>query len=272
MRSGWGVKLAGGMRRDPREREAFGCDQGRECLGFHSRGAPHPRPPGAGSCGRALGAPALGPPPQTSAASIRSSPRRQTRGSGCPGGQSKRTRKTPETRTLITRVEALQLRALRHQPQPRTKPHPPMEDLYPTAGPAPSVAPSLGIWPRLTHHVPLSLQTGQVPAARAQVRGGRVNVTGGVRQAGSRRRFRLGDGLRLRSPAASGRLYRADRCADRRAALQGRGLVDGRRATLQLLLRGPVSGGQTEAGSPQGPRQGKNSGLKTETLVQKGRI
>lgn len=119
------------MRRDPREREAFGCDQGRECLGFHSRGAPHPRPPGAGSCGRALGAPALGPPPQTSAASIRSSPRRQTRGSGCPGGQSKRTRKTPETRTLITRVEALLLRALRHQPQPRTKPHPPDGELIP---------------------------------------------------------------------------------------------------------------------------------------------
>lgn len=162
---------------------------------------------------------------------------------------------------------------LRHQPQPRTKPHPPMEDLHPTAGPAPSVAPPLGIWPRLTHHVPLSLQTGQVPAARAQVRGGRVNVTGGLRQAGSPRRFRLGDGLRLGSPAASGRLYRADRCADRRAALQGRGLVGGRRATLQLLLRGPVNGeGQTEAGSPQGPREGKNSGLKTETLIQKGGI
>lgn len=155
---------------------------------------------------------------------------------------------TPESRTLITPVEAPRSRALRHIPQPQTKPHPLMEDSYPPASPAPSLAPPLNIWPRPTHHVPLRLQTRQFWAAGAQVRGGRVSAAGGLRPAGPPRRFCLGDGLRLGSHAARGRLYRANRCADRRAALQGRSLSGGRRAALQLLLRGPTEGeGETEA-------------------------
>lgn len=64
-------------------------------------GASHPQPPGAGSCGRAPGAPTRGLLPQTSAASTQNSPRRRTHGSGCPGGESRGLRDV-ESWPLIT--------------------------------------------------------------------------------------------------------------------------------------------------------------------------
>lgn len=138
--------------------------------------------------------------------------------------------------------------------------------------PAPDawLTPPPDVWPRPTHHIPFSLQTGQVRAAGAQVRRGRVSAPGGFRPAGPRRRFLLGDGLRLGALAGRGRLCWADHCADRWAALQGRGLVRGRGAALQLLLRGPAwKKGKLRLGPPRSPW-----GLKTDTgahMGQRGR-
>lgn len=118
-------------------------------------------------------------------------------------------------------------------PQPRPS--------HPLSSPAPGcLAPPPYAWPRPAHHVAFSLQTGQVRAAGAQVWGGRVSAPGGLRPVRPRRCFLLRDGLRLGALAGRGRLCWADHGADRRAALQGRGLGGGRGAALQLLLRGPA--------------------------------
>lgn len=144
----------------------FGSNRG-GVFGIPLEGAPHPQPPGAGSCDRAPGAQVLGPPLQISAASIQSSPRRRTSGSGCPGGQNRGTHETPESRNLIISVEVLQPRAPRlHTPSGawscpiwsspvipetglQTKPHSLMENSHPTAGPAHSLAQPPVVWRRL---------------------------------------------------------------------------------------------------------------------------
>lgn len=140
----------------------FGSNWG-GVFGIPLGGAPHPQPPGAESCDCAPGAQALGLPPQTSAASTQSSPRRRTSGSGCPGGQSRGTHETPESWNLIISVEVLQLRVPRlHTPSdvwscpilsppviPETSDRAPDQTLLPTAGPSHSLALPPDVWPRL---------------------------------------------------------------------------------------------------------------------------
>lgn len=183
----------------------------------------------------------------TSAAWIRSSPRRRTHGSGCPGGQGRGMHGTLNPRTLIPPRPTLQSPTDReHWGTLRARPHPPMLDLAPSChhwphpqksdrGPRTkpyALTEDSHLWsvlpqarPLKLHHVPLCLQTGQVRGRgprswKAESELGQTSWLGLHVSASG-----MGSAWVAR---ARGRLCMQSRCAEHRAMRQGRGPRDWR--------------------------------------------